>query len=452
MTLSDVELSTLKRLGFRLERDTRPRVVDGVVYPGFKSLQAYYRGMQRLAQLGLAVPEDLRRFVTIVAWPRTYVDAIVARLHPQGFLLGGEADENLWRLWQANDLDSEFRIALVDMLVYGRGYLCVGTNEGDAATPLITVESPLQMVHEWSSRERRVTAAARFYVEDVDGRKVPHATLYLPDTTVWVSFRNGRWFEDNRDDHELGRTPVEVLVNRPTSSDRYGESEMTSIITLTDAAARALTNAQVATELMAVPARFAAGMTAADFKDPVTGEMLTQWESYFGSVWATANKDAKFGQFTAADLANFKTIVSLYAQLVAGITGLPMRYLGQLSDNPPSADGIRADEARLIGTAEEKQAFADSSIEGTMRTAVMFQPGDSGIDLTQLATDWRPAGTLSHAQAADAAVKMHAEGLYSRRETLRSMGKSPQQIALIEQELAAEATLDPRVTEILNKV
>ena len=451
MPLTDSEQATLGRLRGRLDRDMKSRRIKGRTRLGFEALKAYYQGMQRLEQLGLAVPDDLRQFLTIVNWPRTYVDAVVSRLHPQGFLLDGQADQELWRIWQANNLDTEFRMALVDMLVYGRGYMCAGTNDEQPDTPLITVESPLQMIHEWSNRYRRVTAAARFYVEEVDGKKENRATLYLPDATIWATQGRGGWEEDERDDHELGRVPVEVLVNRSQTDDRYGESEMAPIITLTDAACRALTNAQIATEVAAIPQKYAAGMTQADFKDQKTGEQLTTWETYFGSVWSTANKDAKFGQFSAADLTNFKAIVGLYAQLVSGDTGLPMRYLGQLADNPASEGAIRADESRLIGTAEEKQGFVNGGLESTMRSARLIATGAEDPALLQLVTDWRPAATPTQAEAATASVALYEARVYSRREALRAMGKSPQQIAVIEQELRDEA-LDPVTQAIVNGV
>lgn len=450
--LTDRELATLLRLQKRLNEDMRSRMVNDRRVLGFKHLKAYYAGTQRLEQLGLAVPEALRQFVTVVNWPRTYVDAIVARLRPQGFLLDGQADESLWSMWQANDLDTEFRMALTDMLVYGRGYLCAGTHPESADYPLITVESPLQLVHEWSNRERRVTAAARFYDDTRDGQKRRHATLYLPNATIWLIAEGRGWEEDPdypRDDHEIGRVMVEPLVNRASSEDRYGASEMSPIITLTDAACRALTNAQVATEVAAIPQKWAAGMSAADFKDPKTGEMLTAWETYFGSVWAAAKSDARFGQFTAADLNNFKQIVGLYAQLVSGDTGLPMRYLGQLADNPASEGAIRADESRLIGTAEEKQEFANGGLERTMRNGRRIVTGADDAALLQLVTEWRPAATPTQAEAAEAAVALHAQRIYSRREALRSMGKSPQQIAVIEDELRAEA-LDPYTQRLMD--
>lgn len=450
MPLTDEEQATLKRLRSRLNRDVRGASVDGVRRKGFKVLRAYYEGRQHLEQLGLAVPEDLREFVTIVDWPGTYVDTIVSRLRPQGFLLDGAVDETLWGYWQANDLDTEIRMGLTDMLTYGRGYLSAGSNDRDESSPLITVESPFQMIHEWSNQRREVTAAARFFVEEVDGVKENRATFYLPNKTMWLAQRRGGWVEiEATDEHNLGRVPVQVLVNRQTTDDRYGQSEMLRILGLTDAAARALTNAQIATEVVALPQKFAAGMSQADFKDPKTGEALTAWETYIGSVWATANKDAKFGQFTAADLTNFKTIVSLYAQLVAGVTGLPMRYLGQLSDNPPSADGIRADEARVIGTAEEKQTLADAPIENIMRTGSLIATGEENPELAKLEVSWRNAATPTVAQAADAAVKLYQAGLISKKQARRDMGYTPMQIAQMETDDDA-AALDPITQSIID--
>lgn len=461
--LPSEDQATLGRLKSRLDRDIRLKTVDGKKVPGFKSLRAYYGGRQRLEQLGIAVPEDLRQFITIVAWPRTYADAIVSRLRPQGFLIGGDGNDELWRYWQENKLDAEIRMALTDMVVCGRGYLCEGTRPdddqvrlwteaGSTVSPLITVESPMEMIHDWSNSRRMVTSAARFYTEEVQGRRESRATFYQPNRTRWLRRGPDGW-EDlpdrEPDEHNLGIVPVQPLVNRASSDDRYGESELHPIIGLTDAAARGLTNAQVATEILAAPQRWAAGLSPEDFKDPRTNEVLTAWEAYLGAVWTSKNSEAKFGQFTAADLGNFKTIIGVYAGLVAGVTGLPMRYLGQQTDNPPSADGIRADESRIIGTAEEKQEFAADGIEGCLVVGDLIATGERKPELLGLELDWRNAATPSLAQAADAAVKKYAAGLVSRKQALRDMGYTPKQIDKIVEELQAEH-LDPITQGILD--
>lgn len=439
MPLTDDEQATLRRLKARLDRDLRGGIVDGQYRYGFRALRAYLEGTQRLIQLGIAIPEELREFVTIVAWPETLRDAIVQRMRPQGFTIDGLASDTIDGYWSRNNLDTEIRMALADMVGYGRGYLCAGAADVENQA-LVTVESPFQMIHEWSNRHRRVTAAARFYVDDSEGKKTQLATLYLPRQTKWLVRHRGKWIEDpshKPDEHDVDRVLVQPLVNRATSDDRYGRSEILTIIGLTDACARALTNAQVATEVMALPQRWAAGMTGKDFVDPKTGEQVTAWEAYFGAVWATSNHEAKFGQFTAAELSNFKTIVSVYAQAASGLTGLPMRYFGQIADNPPSADGIRADEARLVGKVEEKQLFADGPLEESMRSAHLIATGsDTGLE--KLQTVWRSAGTQSRAQEADAAVKLHADGVVSRRQALRDLGYTPPQIEGIEEEIAEE--------------
>lgn len=450
MPLTDEEDATLKRLQRRLDRDlTGYRLPNKRKRIGFLNLDAYYDGEQRLEQLGYAVPEDLREFTTIVAWPGTYVDTIVDRCQVVGFRLPGEADadDGLWEMWQANDLESESALARVDRKVFGRGYYCIGTNDDDPDMPLITVDSPLQMTHEWSNRKRTTTAAARFYVDDSGPKRTRHATLYMPDATIWVVRENGRWVEEERDDHELGRVPVVPLLGKQRTHDRYGISSMLRLIGVTDAAARALTNAQVATEVMALPQRYAAGLDPKDFKDPETGESLTTWEAYFGAVWSSINKDANFGQFDAADLSNFTGIISHYAQLAAGLSGLPMRYFGQLSDNPPSADGIRADESRLVKTAENDNVGEADALEDVMTIADRIRTGDWNTDLRRLETQHRNPATPTVAQEADAAVKLYQAQITSKRQARRDLGYTQAQIDTMEQDDAEEVT-DPTLHRI----
>src|SRR5690242_1945713 len=87
-------------------------------------LEAYYEGEQRVEQLGLAIPPELRRFLTIAAWPGTYADEIAARTTLEGFELpdATDADRQLWRIWQANSLDSESKMGQLDAIVRGSSF------------------------------------------------------------------------------------------------------------------------------------------------------------------------------------------------------------------------------------------------------------------------------------------------------------------------------------------
>ncbi|WP_346536957.1 phage portal protein [Micromonospora sp. DPT] len=430
MALSDDEKDTLARLEMQLLRAQRP----------LRALNAYYEGEQRVEQLGLAVPPELRQFLTIVNWPGTYVDAIEERLDVEGFRLPNatEADEDLWRVWQENDLDEESQLGHLDALALKRAFIVVGSGDDtpdapdadgeagdrDPATPLVTVESATEVTVELSPRTRRVAAGAKVYTDRADDGSVARkATLYQPDVTVWVERQNARWVEVDRDEHKLGVVPVVPLVNRPRLAKRDGRSQLDRVISLTDAAARALTNAQLATEIMAIPQRYVLGASKGDFIDK-DGKALAAWEAYFGAIWALSNKEAKVGQFSAADLSNFKTIVDHYASLVAGVTGLPMRYLGQSTTNPPSAEGIRADESRLIKTCERFHRTAGGAWERTMRLVRRFLDGDWNPELAQLETLWRDPATPTRAQQADAAVKLVQAGILPVEAAWEDMGYS----------------------------
>lgn len=371
-------------------------------------LGKYYDGEQRLVQLGIAVPEELRRFVTVVNWPRLVVDALEERCDVKSFIRGGTdlADAELREGWDGNNLDSEFPLAFLDSLIYGRGFLSVGTNEDDPAMPLIAVESPLEMAVDVDPRRRRVRAAAKFYGEVAEpgrpGRE--YATLYLPEATIWLEKESSGWTEVDRDVHGLKRVPVIPFFNRRRSGPWLGRSEMTDAIGLTDAAARSLTNLQLAGETHAVPQRYLLGASKGDFVDE-TGDPLPVWESYLSAIWATTNTDAKAGQFASSDLRNFHETVNHYAALVSGLYGLPMRYLGLNHANPPSADGIRADEARLIKRAERKMSVAGDQLGRTMAMWLKFKTGEFP-DGNRIKVEWFDAATPTYASKADAVQKL----------------------------------------------
>src|SRR5690606_31195404 len=149
----------------------------------------------------------------------------------------------------------------------------------------------------------------------------------------------------------------------PEGRTLQGVSAMEDVIPIADAGARNLTNAQVAQETHAVPARGVIGATKGDFMDE-TGQPLPQWAAYFGSVWALGNKDAKTFQFDSSDMSNFERMMDLYARLASGVSALPPNYFGLAADDAASADAIRSREARLVKVAELDQvALGESDAE-----------------------------------------------------------------------------------------
>lgn len=366
----------------------------------------YYEGEERLNALGLALPPGFERLQTVVNWPRLVVDSLEERLDVEGFRLGGKdsADERLYRWWQANRLDVESSLGHTEALVQGESYIAVGANEDDPETPVFTVETRHSMIVEVDPRTRRALRALRLYAFNEDGQAYA-ATLYFPDRTSYYVLKRGRWVEDDRDEHMLGRLPVIPMLNRARLRDRRGRSEMVDIVPLTDAACRSLTNLQGAQEFMAVPQRYVLGAEESDFQD-AQGNTKTQWEAYIGRFLALGNEDAKVGQMTAADLRNFTETVMHYARLVSALSGLPSSYLGFTSENPASADAIRAGEERLIKRAERRSRSFGDAWEEAMRVGMLLVDGELSPDAERLETVWRDPATPTFSAKADAVVKL----------------------------------------------
>lgn len=425
--------------------------------PVLESADRYYDGMQFLEQLGLAIPEELMRFTVIVNWPRVVVDATADRLDVKGFRVPGEdvGDDVLWRLWQANKMDDQDQMSKLDYLIFGRTYRCIGVDENDPSTPLITVESPRQIITDRDPRTGKVRSALRKY--DVVNGQATAATLYLPNETRWMVHDSGRWVVDDVDEHGLGIVPVVPSFRRrrtaiPAGRTLQGVSAMEDVIPVTDAAARNLTNAQVAQETHAVPARGVIGATKGDFMDE-NGQPLPQWAAYFGSVWALGNKDAKTFQFDSSAMENFERMSDLYARLASGVSALPPNYFGLAADDAASADAIRSREARHVKVAERDQVTLGNGDEEVMRIAMRIRDGSWDPDLKNIETLWYDAGTPTVAARTDAVVKMFTakdgqnKPLLPAEMAYEELGWSPEKIRRAV-ELRDKAAADPTLERV----
>jgi len=423
--------------------------------PELKKLDSYYEGTQPISYMQ---PEIMREVAdrirpVIIAWPQLVVDAVEERLDVEGFRLPDQdaVDDDFWRVWQANNLDEEGQLGRVDALVMKRSYLAIGTNEDDESTPLVTVESPLEMYAAIDPRTRRVRAALRRTQEtDAFGRVTErYATLYLPERTVWYEWSGRVWKETDRDEHHLGEVPVVPLTNRARLADRYGRSELSrSMLALSDSANKIATDMMLAAEFVALPLRGLLGIGPDDLVDE-QGNTLSATQVIMGKLLTVPpgepGIEVKPFQWEPASLSNFHDSLNQLAQLVASISGLPPDYMGLTTDNPPSAEARLAGEVRLVKRAERKQTAFGGAYEQTMRLVRRFQTGGEPIDpkLLRLETVWRDPATPTRAQSADAVVKLLERGAITKRQAREDLRYTKTQIERMEREDIEAEALDP---------
>lgn len=450
MALPDDERSLISRLinAHEFER------------PVLRALNAEYEMRSPRAYMHPEIQAEIGERVkqVVVAWPQLVVDSLEERLDVEGFgLPDADADEELWRVWQANDCDEQSQMATVDALTMRRSYIAVGTNEDDPETPLITFESPLEVFADIDPRTRGVRSAIRLYgfgygFQGLDGQlgsqalvsgKIErYATVYEPDRTSFYDLTS-EWKLIDRDEHNLGVVPIVPMVNRSRLADWRGRSELDPILPLAHAANKLATDMMVAAEFIAVPLRGIFGVGPADFED-AQGNKLSPMQVLMGRLLAIPDdeKVARQFEFASAQLSNFHDSINQLARLVASLSGLPPHFLGLSTENPPSADAIRSSEARLVKRAERKQRAFGGAYERAMRLVRRIQ-GDDDPKWRQLETRWRDASTPTIAQTADAAVKKFTAGIVPLRQTRLDLQYTEAEIDRMEDADEAAAANDP---------
>jgi SPP1 Gp6-like portal protein len=454
-----------------LEWVTRLARFHDAELPALVELDSLYEGT---APLNYMHPEILREVgeriqAVALGWPMLAVDPLEERLDVLGFRYSDDgddvteapdaemddsaigADENLRRVWQDNDLDQGSQLGHVDALATKRAYIAVGANEDDADVPLVTVESPLQVFAEHDPRTRRVRAALRRWTENADTlTRSPeqYATLYLPDATVWYDRGPNGWRETAKDKHGLGEVPIVPLVNRTRTSNLYGRSELSPpLLSLSHAANKIATDMMVAAEFHAIPLRAIFGIGPEDLLDEA-GNRQSALQVILGRLLTLPAEDGnliKPFEFTSSSLSNFHDTLNQLAKHCSGLLGLDPHMFGFTTDNPASAEALRARETRMIKRAERKQTGFGGSWKRSARLIRRFQDGDWDPRAKRLEVIWRDAATPTRAAAADAAVKLFnlPTPIVPLRQTREDLGYSPGQIRRMEAEDAKRAEQNP---------
>lgn len=404
MALSPDDIELIKKLRTQLNKTQRQDEL----------LLRYYLGRQRVEQLGMAIPPEMRRFLVIANWIRSYIDTINDRQQVRSLILPGEetADPMLRAIWDANNLTAQLSMFNRDRMIYGRSFISAGTNEENEELPLIRVESPRQMSALVDVRLEKMLAAGRFYRSEGPGLRVSQVTLLKPNETIYAEMKGGEWVEvGDRDEHDLDAVPVVMHLNRRMSGAWAGESQMTDLIPLVDSAVRALTNLQFAQEAHGIPRMFMTGVASGDFVDD-KGKPIPQFEAYFDAIQMLTSKDAKVGQLEAADLKNFETSLDIYRTEAANVTGFPPRFFGLLSSQPPQEGGIKADEARLVRSIESQNTELGTSIGWLGGLALRFATGE-WVEGNRVGVDLFDPSTPTVSQREDALSKRLASGALS---------------------------------------
>ena len=414
----------------------------------------YYTNTQPLAFMDPDIARIMENRIKSLSvnYARLVIDVLESRLQVVGFATtpGQAADERLWDLWQASDMDEQSQQAHLDALIYGRSFFLVWV--GADGQPLITAESPLQCAIHRDPATRRTIGAIKRWVDDdgytraivfTESDVVEYVSRSKIDTTLLIDREPAPFTEDAYDitsvmPNTLGVVPMVALVNRPRLQTPDGESELTDVMPLVDAINKLGTDLMISAEYSASPRRY---VTGAMPDTHATKEQATELANRIEQVWERAHASkmliapsdrTSFGQFDVPSLTNYQSAITLLTAQIAAIAALPPSYLSLLNSNPTSADAIRSSEARLSAKAVKRQRDWSGSYEQLMRLAVTIRDGRPDPRLVDMETLWKSPEPTTIAQSADAESKLYAAGIIDQRAALTGLGYSPQDIERIQ--------------------
>lgn len=437
--------------------------------PIHKLYRDYYNGDHRLAYATSKFREAFGELFEAFAdnWCGLVVDVAVERLEVQGFRFGeDDADEDAWKMWQANGLDAGQIMLHEEAIKVGTSYLMVGpprkVNGEYVGEPVITVESPEECITASNPSNRRERLAGLKRYRDVNGDVI--CQVFTPERiATWkkrshiealqvlgvvipgVAGAGGDWELVSDDPNPVEVVPLIPVENAPNLLTG-GTSDLQPAIALNDAANKFFTDMIHASEYTSFPQRVVTGVEIP--RDPVTQEPLPdeQLRAAVNRLWAFEDPAAKVHQLNPGELGQYVEGVEMSVQHLAAQTRTPPHVLLTKLVNI-SGDALIAAETGLVFRCVRKTTDFSDPHEDTQRVAFKWKAvtgssADKARDLeraemTEAETIWKDPErkdpiVLSQSLTMKAAVGVPQEILWEEA------GYTPQQIKRMKELREAE--------------
>lgn len=304
---------------------------------------AYYEMKNQVADFGISTPPNLMCFKAVLGWCGKAVDSLADRIVFQGF----ENDVyNMTEIYQQNNSDILFDSAILSALISSCCFISV--------TPGADAYPRLQVI-DGANATGRIDPATSLLKEgyaildtDEHGRAILEA-YYTPEETEY--YENGKWAYsvDNPAPYPL----LVPVVNRPDAKRYFGHSRISrSCMDIMQSAARTIKRSEISAEFYSFPQKYATGLSQ-------DAEIMDKWKATM-SAMMTFSKDEDgdkptLGQFTQQSMTPHMDQLKMFAAMFAGETGLTVDDIGFVSDNPSSAEAIKASHENLRLTARKAQ-------------------------------------------------------------------------------------------------
>ncbi len=309
-----------------------------------KTRYQYYEMKNAIQDFNIVkLPARARDLTAMLGWCGKAVDSLADRLVFQEFR---EDNYGLNEIYALNNADILFDNAVLSALISSccfiyisagaDGYPRLQVIDGGNATGIINpITNLLEEGYAVLERDDRGQATLEAYF--VAGR-----TDYFPKGEQPYSYTNN--------------APAPLLVPviyRPDAVRPFGHSRISrAMMSIVQGALRTVRRSEISAEFYSFPQKYVLG-TSQD------AEPMEKWQATISSFLQFTKDDEgdkpSVGQFTQQSMSPYTEQLRTFAAMFAGETGLTLDDLGFVTDNPSSAEAIKASHENLRLSARKAQ-------------------------------------------------------------------------------------------------
>lgn len=303
----------------------------------------YYEMKNAVKDFGISTPPELRNWKSVLGWCGKAVDSLADRLVFREFENDNfEISEIFWLNNKDILYDSAILSALISSCCFihispdDDGYPQLHVIEGGNATGIIDP----------------VTGLLRegYVVLERDEYNNPTIEAYLAAGWTYY-YRKGEKQVEKRENNAPAPLLVPIIY-RPDAVRPFGHSRISrACMDIVGGAMRTVKRSEISAEFYSFPQKYAVG-TAQDLE-------LESWKAAMSAMINISKDDEgnspTLGQFTQQSMSPHMEQLRMFAALFAGETGLTLDDLGFVTDNPSSAEAIKASHENLRLTARKAQ-------------------------------------------------------------------------------------------------
>ena len=295
------------------------------------------------------IPSQLREtYKSILGWCAKSVDALADRLMFDGFI--SDTDYfNMNGIFDLNNKDILFDNAILGALISACDFIYISKDENGFPR--------LQVIYGYNATgildpiTNMLTEGYAVLERDEYGSVLTEA-YFIPGETQIIT-KGYRSVTTMSYPNSAPYALLVPIIYRPDAKRVFGHSRISrASMDLMDKARNTITRAEVSAEFYAFPQKYVVGISE-------DAEPLDTWRATISSMLQfTKDEDGGhpvLGQFQMASMTPHHEQLKMYASAFAGETGLSLNDLGFETDNPTSADAIRAGHENLRLLARKAQ-------------------------------------------------------------------------------------------------